>query len=184
MRRRQARGCEEAGVEVVADGLLADIDDARLGDENVVDRLPLQDARGDELVELVEFGFGDIGALAGVREELTVDSVGRFGVIDVLAQRAARTIRAPVADVGRTVELGAALLLVIRATRVAKAAERALAQTVRLVLAQLDARAIAAVDAAIHPTSARPLRPWHAIAPDLPRNRLAGDLRLLCDVRK
>lgn len=99
----------------------------------------------------------------------------------MLLQRTVLPLRAAVADVGRLGEARATLLLIVRADLVAKRADRALAQAVRLVLAELTMITGAAMGAVVERPSEGSLLHRHAVAAHLQRDRGAMLADLLRD---
>ena len=172
---------EEFEGDVLAQRVLADVEVARVGLIDVVDGLSQLDALREQVVDFRQFLGGDADALPRGDKQIVGDCVRLAGVVNVLLQRAVLLLRAAVADVGRHGEAWATLLLIVRAGLVAKRADRALAQAVRLVLAELTMIAGAAMGAIVERPSEGSLLHRHAVAAHLQRDRGAMLADLLRD---
>ena len=93
---------EEPSADVVVHGALLDpLEDLGIVADDVPDRLPLEDAGGENRVHLLDAFVGGMDAAPRNVENAVVVRVGAFRRIDALHHRAGREVPAAVADVRR-----------------------------------------------------------------------------------
>lgn len=116
---------EHIGLDVVVDGLFADIE-LRVRLKDLVRGEPLAQERADDVRHGLGLRGSQVDPGPGVLQGLPVDGLGLFRVVLILVETAPAAVRAAVTGTGRAVPPGTAEGRVIRAVRRALPVEAAL----------------------------------------------------------
>ena len=171
---------EEPAVDVAVERLLADGEQLRVVDHRSVDGLPVLRQAVEQFVEPEQLGLRDVGAPARLDEDLAVVLRREVAAVEALAESAAVLVPAPVADGRGRLQPGAPVLQVVRAVRVALAAELARhSPALEARLADVAHRASVAVGAAVVDSPGRALVGLDRPAPDLAHDGLRRPADLL-----
>lgn len=172
-------GAQQAACDIAVNGFFMDVEAIGVVGEDVMNGLPLTNQGADERVERQEFPLGDVRALAGMHEEITVACLSGAMQVVALAQNTLRLLAASVTDIGRSCQLRADLLVKVRAYRVAETTGRAALHAVGAMLTELSPIAYAARHATVGHAPERAF-----VAGDAPGANLSGDgRRVLSDLR-